>query len=236
MKHNNHQLEERLHHPPERYFLEDPWRVLRIMADFVDPFEILSRIGPAVTVFGSARARRSDKYYRLAVHLAQELARHGLAVITGGGPGIMEAANRGARDGGVPSVGLNITLPREQKGNRFATISLNFRYFFARKVCFAKYSQAFVFLPGGFGTLDEFFELMTLVQTERMPRLPLVLVGREYWSGLLRWMRRTLEPAFISPGDVKLCTLVDEPAEVVRLILEHTQGLKAPLRVSRAFA
>jgi len=219
------------------FIQEDPWRIFRIMSEFVDSFETLARIGPAVTVFGSARTRRGDADYRTAEALAYALAREGLGVITGGGPGIMEAANKGAARGRAASVGLNIALPHEQKGNRYATLPLHFRYFFARKVCFVKYSMGFVFLPGGFGTLDEFFELITLVQTERIQRFPLILVGREYWQGLLRWMGSTLEPsAFISPGDLDLATLVDSAEEAAGLILDYHRRVGPPEAVGKAFA
>lgn len=221
----------------EQFISEDPWRVFRIMAEFVDSFETMTRVGPAVAMFGSARTRRGDKYYRVAEVLARELARHGLAVITGGGPGIMEAANKGARAGGAPSVGLNITLPQEQRHNRYVTVPLHFRYFFARKVCFAKYSLGFVFLPGGLGTLDEFFELITLAQTERIPRVPLLLVGRAYWRGLLRWLRDAVaRPGYISPEDLHLPTLVEDPHDAVRRILEYKKTLSAPVPVGKAFA
>ena len=155
------------------------------MAEFVDSVETLSQIGPAVTIFGSARTSRSDPCYAAAVGLARGLAKHHFAVITGGGPGIMEAANKGAAEAKGNSVGLNIQLPHEQKGNRYANVPIHFHYFFSRKVCFVKYSMGFVFMPGGLGTLDEFFEIITLVQTERIPRYPLILFGRNYWKGLL---------------------------------------------------
>src|SRR5437588_9624652 len=175
------------------FIKEDPWRIFRIMAEFVDSFEALSQVGPGVTVFGSARMKPSDGHYQAAVELAKGLAKHKLAVITGGGPGIMEAANRGAAVAKGKSVGLNIELPFEQKPNRYANVPIHFHYFFSRKVCFVKYSTGFVFLPGGFGTLDEFFEIITLVQTQRIPRFPLILFGRNYWRGLIRWMKAALE-------------------------------------------
>src|SRR5256884_1221857 len=194
-----------MNHPTFGFTKEDPWRIFRIMAEFVDSFEILSQVGPAVTIFGSARTVHADPYYKVAVELGRGLARHNLAVITGGGPGIMEAANKGAAEAKGKSVGLNIELPLEQRPNRFANIPIHFHYFFSRKVCFAKYSIAFVFMPGGFGTLDEFFEVLTLVQTGRISRFPLILIGRDYWSGLLKWMEKImLEKGFISRGDEKL--------------------------------
>src|SRR5438477_6430347 len=185
--------------PRLSFIKEDPWRIFRIMAEFVDSFEILSQVGPGVTVFGSARMLPSNPYYQSAVELAKGLAKNNLAVITGGGPGIMEAANRGASAVKGKSVGLNIELPHEQRGNPYANIPIHFHYFFARKVCFVKYSIAFVFMPGGFGTLDEFFEVLTLVQTGRIPEFPLILFGRDHWQGLIQWLKKKLVPGkFIS--------------------------------------
>src|SRR5947209_8083449 len=199
------------------------------MAEFVDSFETLSQVGPGVTVFGSARMLPNNPHYQAAVELAKGLAKNKLAIITGGGPGIMEAANRGASLAKGKSVGLNIQLPHEQKGNRFANIPINFHYFFSRKVCFVKYSIAFVFMPGGFGTLDEFFEVLTLAQTERIPRFPLILFGKEHWKGLLRWMKQRLEGAsFISPGDLDLVTLTDDPHEAIEIILEYERRVGPP--------
>src|SRR5256884_2143255 len=196
-----------MNHPTFGFTKEDPWRIFRIMAEFVDSFEILSQVGPAVTIFGSARTVHADPYYKVAVELGRGLARHNLAVITGGGPGIMEAANKGAAEARGKSVGLNIELPFEQKANRYANVPINFHYFFSRKVCFVKYSLGFVFMPGGFGTLDEFFEILTLVQTERISKFPLILFGREYWKGLLQWITSTLgKNRFISPEDLDLLT------------------------------
>jgi len=211
---------------PNGYIREDPWRIFRIMAEFVDAFETLSAAGPAVTIFGSARLPASDPYYKLAVTLGSRLARQNLAVITGGGPGIMEAANRGAAKAKGKSIGLNIELPHEQEGNRFVNIPINFHYFFSRKVCFVKYSVAFIFMPGGFGTLDEFFELITLVQTQRIPRFPLILVGKSFWKGLLSWIDSTLEKnALISPGDKELFSLTDDPDEVLEIVMEFRKRL-----------
>src|SRR2546427_2816164 len=209
-------------HTKLSFIKEDPWRIFRIMAEFVDSFEILSQLGPGVTVFGSARMLPSDPYYQAAVELSKGLAKNNLAIITGGRPGIMEAANKGAALAKGKSVGLNIELPHEQNGNRHANIPMHFHYFFSRKVCFVKYSIGFVFLPGGFGTLDEFFEVLTLVQTERIPRFPLILIGRDFWAGLLRWMdKNMLERGFISPGDEELFTLTDDPHQAIEIILEY---------------
>ena len=220
------------------FIREDPWRIFRIMAEFVDSFETLSQVGPGVTVFGSARMQPHHPYYQSAVELAKGLARHNLAIITGGGPGIMEAANKGAALARGKSVGLNIQLPHEQKGNRFANIPINFHYFFARKVCFVKYSIGFVFMPGGFGTLDEFFEVLTLVQTERIPQFPLILFGSDHWKGLVAWMQSRLEQKnqFISPGDLDLFRIVDDPQEAIDIILEYERRVGPPEIVPKAFA
>jgi uncharacterized protein (TIGR00730 family) len=219
------------------FIKEDPWRIFRIMAEFVDSFEALAQVGPGVTVFGSARMKPNNPYYQAAVELAQGLAKHNLAIITGGGPGIMEAANRGALSVKGKSVGLNIQLPHEQKGNRFANIPINFHYFFSRKVCFVKYSLGFVFMPGGFGTLDEFFEVLTLVQTQRIPQFPLVLFGKEYWKGLIRWMKDRLEATdLISPGDLDLYKLTDDPQEVVDIIIDYKRRVGPPEIVPKAFS
>jgi uncharacterized protein (TIGR00730 family) len=219
------------------FIKEDPWRIFRIMAEFVDSFEVLSQVGPGVTVFGSARMLSDNPYYNSAVELARGLARHNLAIITGGGPGIMEAANKGAALAKGKSVGLNIELPHEQKGNRFANIPINFHYFFSRKVCFVKYSIGFVFMPGGFGTLDEFFEVLTLVQTQRIPEFPLILFGKKHWQGLIRWMKDRLEGAeYISPGDLNLFNLTDDPQEAINIILDYERRVGPPEIMPRAFA
>src|SRR3954468_4910325 len=216
---------------------EDPWRIFRIMAEFVDSFETLSQLGMAVTIFGSARTPPSDPYYQAAVAIGKGLAKHKLAVITGGGPGIMEAANRGAAEAKGKSVGLNIELPFEQKGNRFANSPVNFHYFFSRKVCFVKYSVAFVFMPGGFGTLDEFFEVLTLVQTRRIPRYPIILIGKEFWSGLLKWAEGTLEKnSLISPDDMKLITLTDDPQVALDIILDYKRRVGPPDTIPKTLA
>ena len=208
------------------------------MAEFVDSFETLSQLGPGVTVFGSARMRPKNPYYGAAMQLAKGLAKHNLAIITGGGPGAMEAANKGASIVNGKSVGLNIQLPHEQQNNRFANIPINFHYFFSRKVCFVKYSIAFVFMPGGFGTLDEFFEVATLVQTGRIPQFPLVLFGKKYWTGLLRWMRQQMtdENKFIADRDLGLFQLTDDPHEVVRIVLDYARHVGPPEQIPLAFS
>jgi hypothetical protein len=220
------------------FIREDPWRIFRIMAEFVDSFQTLSQVGPAVTIFGSARMRPNDKYYHAAAAIAKGLAQHNLAVITGGGPGIMEAANKGAAQGGGKSIGLNIELPHEQAGNRFVNLPLHFHYFFARKVCFAKYSLGFVFMPGGFGTLDEFFEIITLAQTERIPQFPLILFGCNHWGGLLRWLKAELQDKnkFIGSGDLDLVKVTDDPHEIVEIILDYERRVGRPSVIPKAFA
>jgi uncharacterized protein (TIGR00730 family) len=222
--------------PRNGFLREDPWRIFRIMAEFVDSFETMSHVGPSVTIFGSARTKPADPYYKATVALGAALAREELAVITGGGPGIMEAANRGAATGRGKSVGLNIELPHEQGGNRFVNVPVNFHYFFARKVCFVKYSMGFVFMPGGFGTLDELFEVLTLVQTRRISHFPLILFGRKYWQGAVRWMKSTLESGgFISKGDLDLFTVTDDVEVAVQVILDYRRRVGPPQRVAAAF-
>jgi uncharacterized protein (TIGR00730 family) len=199
----------------------DPWRVLRIMGEFVAGFDALADIGPAVSVFGSARTPRTDPMYEAARVVSFKLAQAGFATITGGGPGIMEAANRGAVEAGGVSVGANIELPMEQGLNAFVTVPLNFRYFFARKTMFVKYAEGFVCYPGGFGTLDELFEALTLIQTGKLGHFPLVLFGRAYWAGLIDWIRGTLLPeAKIAEADLRLLTLTDDADEVVGIMVE----------------
>ncbi len=215
---------------------EDPWRIFRIMAEFVDSFETMSHVGPAVTIFGSARTAPSDPNYQTATAIAKGLAKHGLAVITGGGPGIMEAANRGAAEAKGKSVGLNIELPFEQKGNKYANIPIDFHYFFCRKVCFVKYSMGFIYMPGGFGTLDEFFEVLTLVQTHRIPRFPLILFGSKYWNGLLDWAKTLETGGYISPGDLELVTLTDDPQQAIEVILDYKRRVGPPDAFPRTLA
>ena len=216
---------------------EDPWRIFRIMAEFVDSFETLSQLGPGVTIFGSARTPPNDPYYQTAVTISKMLAKENLAVITGGGPGIMEAANRGASEAKGKSVGLNIELPFEQKGNKYANIPIDFHYFFSRKVCFIKYSIAFIFMPGGFGTLDEFFEVLTLVQTRRIPRYPIILIGKDFWSGLLKWTKNTLKKnSLIGPGDMELITITDDPQVAVDIILDYKRRIGPPDVIPKTLA
>ncbi|MBU1148002.1 MAG: TIGR00730 family Rossman fold protein [Candidatus Omnitrophica bacterium] len=198
---------------------EDPWRIFRIMAEFVDGFEELSGIGPAVTIFGSAKTEPGDKYYKLAEQTAASLVKDGYAIITGAGPGIMEAANKGAKNAGGASIGLNIQVPVAQKPNKYVTNLVDFRYFFCRKVMFVKYARAFVIFPGGFGTMDEFFESITLIQTEKIEEFPVILVGSEYWSGLVEWMKTSmLKKDRIDKKDLEIFTVVDTSKEVSQTI------------------
>jgi uncharacterized protein (TIGR00730 family) len=208
-------------HGPTDWVHTDPWRVLRIQSEFVEGFGLLAELPRAVSVFGSARTPPDHPEYATGRALGSALARAGFAVITGGGPGAMEAVNRGASEAGGVSVGLGIELPFEQRLNDWVDVGLNFRYFFARKTMFVKYAQAFVILPGGFGTLDELFEALTLVQTRKVTRFPVILFGTAYWSGLLDWFRRTLVPAGkIAAEDVDLLTLTDDVDQVVKHITE----------------
>ena len=198
---------------------EDPWRIFRIMSEFVDGFEELSNLTDAVSIFGSARASSSSKYYKIAEETASRLVKNGYAIITGAGPGIMEAANKGAKLAHGESIGLNILIPTMQKPNNYITKLLEFKYFFCRKVMFAKYSKAMVAFPGGYGTMDEFFEAITLVQTKRIDPFPIILVGREYWKGLVQWVEGTmLKNKMIGRSDLKIFNLVDTPQEVVSII------------------
>lgn len=199
----------------------DSWAIFKMMAEFVDGFETLSKIGPCVSIFGSARTKPEDKYYKLGQEIAYELAKKGYGIITGGGPGIMEAGNRGANQAEGKSVGLNIDLPFEQFSNPYIDSDklINFDYFFVRKVMFVKYAQGFVVLPGGFGTFDELFEAITLIQTQKVERFPIVLVGVDFWKGLVDWIKSTvLEAGNISPKDIDLFSLVDTAEEVVEVI------------------
>lgn len=205
------------------FLAEDPWRVFRIMAEFVDGFEMMARVPPGISVFGSSRAGPDHPYYQKAYETGQLIVQAGFAVITGAGPGIMEAANRGAKEAGGESVGLNILLPFEQVANPYLTKVINFRYFFVRKVMFSKYATGLIFFPGGFGTLDEFFDTITLIQTEKIHRLPVALIGTDFWKGQLGWIRETVLERFahISPEDLDLWHLTNDPAEAVRYICEN---------------
>jgi uncharacterized protein (TIGR00730 family) len=199
--------------------LNESWRLFRILGEFVEGVESLHDLGPAVTMFGSARIKPDDPVYLKAERLAELFVKAGFAVITGGGGGVMEAANKGAAKAGGPSVGLNIKLPFEQMPNPYANLKLEFKYFFVRKVMFIKYAAAYIALPGGFGTLDEVFEVMTLIQTRRVKPFPIILVGSDYWSGLLAWVQARLKDAgLISPGDMDIVQVLDEPEEVVAMV------------------
>lgn len=203
----------------------ESWKIFQIMAEFVEGFERLSSISPSVSLFGSARTAADSPWYRLAQEIGEQLSNAGFSVVTGGGPGIMEAGNRGAYKGKSPSVGLNIMLPHEQGGNRFQDISLVFRHFFSRKVMFVKHASAYVVLPGGFGTLDELAEILTLVQTGKTRRIPIVLVGAQFWTPLVDWFRDTLVTAgTISSEDLNLFLILDKPEEVVDAIFSHYEG------------
>ncbi len=204
----------------------EAWRALRIMSEFVDAVDTMSRLPAGISVFGSARTDPKDPYYAKAVECGRALVAKDFAVITGGGPGIMEAANKGAIEAGGVSVGLNIALPMEQKPNPYQNVELDFRYFFIRKVMFVKYARGFIIFPGGFGTMDEFFEALTLMQTLKIVPFPVVLVGTKFWSGLLDWFRSTMEQTFhtISPGDFSLFHLTDDVDEAVRIVHESYLG------------
>jgi len=210
----------------ERYLIdemkiEDSWRIFRIMAEFIEGFEVLSKIPAAVSIFGSTKTRPKDNDYQKAEETARRLVKEGYAIATGGGPGIMEAANKGAKEAGGISVGLNIDLPEEQEPNKYIGTYLNFRYFFVRKVMFVKYAVAFVIFPGGFGTLDELFEPLQLIQTQKIKPFPVILVGKEYWRGLLNWIKEVLlARGKISSHDLNLFHIAEEPEEIVSFIKE----------------
>jgi uncharacterized protein (TIGR00730 family) len=199
--------------------IKDSWRMFHIIAEFVEGFEALAEIPPAVTIFGSSRAKPEDDVYQKAELIATRLAENGFAVITGGGPGVMEAANKGAALAGGHSIGLNIQLPFEQYPNPYSNLNLSFRYFFVRKVMFVKYAVAYVILPGGFGTLDEFFEAVTLIQTKKIKPFPVILFGSEYWRGLLDWIKGTLlKQGIISPDDLDILHITDDPDDIIKTI------------------
>ena len=205
--------------------IRESWKIFQIMAEFVEGFERLALISPSVSMFGSARTRPDHRYYKQAEAIAEALSNAGFSVVSGGGPGLMEAINKGASSGKSPSIGLNIQLPHEQVANAFQDISLSFRHFFSRKVMFVKYASAYVVLPGGFGTLDELAEILTLVQTGKTRKIPIILVDRPFWQGLLDWFSHTLvAEGMISKSDLKLVKLIDEPGEIVKAIFDFYEG------------
>jgi hypothetical protein len=205
----------------------ETWRVFRIQSELVEGFETLNGLGPAVSIFGSSQLKPGSYYYEKAVELGKKLSDAGFAVITGGGPGIMEGANKGAKQGKGKSVGLNIEIPAEQHPNKYQDISLSFRYFFIRKLMFVKYSMAFIIFPGGFGTMDELFEALTLSQTKRIGVFPIILFGKDYWRGLIDWFKTNLiQNDTIVPEDLELISLADEVNEVCRILMEHKKMLK----------
>jgi uncharacterized protein (TIGR00730 family) len=221
--------------PAADFLHSDPWRVFRIMGEFVEGFDTLANVGRAVTIFGSARVKPDDPQYAAAETTARLLGDAGFSVITGGGPGIMEAANRGAREGGALSIGCNIELPFEQGINAYVDVAINFRYFFVRKTMFVKYAEAFVIFPGGFGTMDELFEALTLIQTGKVRDFPVILFGSAYWQGLLDWLRGTmLAERKISAADLDLVVVTDSPEETVRVIRERCRKPVAPRGASQA--
>jgi uncharacterized protein (TIGR00730 family) len=217
---------------------QESWRIFRIMAEFVESFETMARLGNCVSVFGSARTTPENPYYTLAEQCSRKLVEKEFAVITGGGPGIMEAANKGAIEAGGTSVGLNIALPQEQVPNAFQNVEIDFRYFFVRKVCFVKYAKGFIIFPGGFGTMDEFFESLTLIQTLKIAPFPVVAVGTEFWSGLIDWIRETMLGTFsnIDEDDIDLFHLTDDIDEAVNIIYETAHGLRKPAKRAPEFA
>ena len=198
---------------------EEPWRVFRIMSEFVDGFEMLSTVGAAVCIFGSSKAKRQDKYYKIAEETAYQFAKAGYSIITGAGNGMMEAANKGAHKAKGRSIGLNILIPTKQKPNKYITELLEFKYFFCRKVMFAKYSKAFIIFPGGFGTLDELFEAVSLVQTKRIDPFPIILVGSSYWKNMLSWLNtHMLKSGYIEKKDFEIFKIIDEPKKIVSYV------------------
>jgi uncharacterized protein (TIGR00730 family) len=206
--------------------VQDLWRIFRVMAEFTEGFEELASVGPAVSIFGSARSKPDDPYYKIAEQTAYELAKAGFAIITGGGGGVMEAANKGAANAGGQSIGLNIELPMEQIPNDFQNISLNFRYFFVRKVMFLKYAHGFVVFPGGYGTMDEFFESLVLIQTLKQATFPVILMCSEYWAGLIEWLRTKMlgEHKYISPEDLDVFTMADDVQTAVKIIKDFKES------------
>lgn len=224
MENNNHEISEQLQNSQE-----DLWRIFRIMSEFVEGFETMAKIKPSVLIFGSSRTRPEDKYYKLAVDTAKYLVNKGFGVTTGGGPGIMEAGNKGAKEAGGSSTGINIDLPFEQSANPYIDSDklLNFRYFFVRKLMFFKYAQAYVCLPGGFGTADEAFEVLTLIQTRKTSKVPIVFMGSEFWSPLIDWVKEyQLKSNYISPQDLELFSITNDPEEAAQIIYEFHKGKK----------
>ncbi len=209
---------------------EESWRLFKIIGDFIDGFEVMPNYIPSITIFGSARVKEGDKYYETARELAYKLAKKGFSIVTGGGPGIMEAANRGAFEAEGNSIGLNIKLPKEQKPNKYLTEVLNFNYFFARKVMLVKYATAFVLFPGGFGTLDEFFETLTLIQTKKLKPFPVILYEKDYWEGLINWLKdNAINHGFLDKEDLKIFKLLDDIDEIVEYI--DTYYIKNPREI-----
>jgi uncharacterized protein (TIGR00730 family) len=220
LRSNHNHVKERIDKP-----VEDLWRIFRIMAEFTEGYEELASVGPAVSIFGSARTSPDHPHYRLAAETARKVVNAGFAVITGGGGGIMEAANKGAIGAGGCSVGLNIEIPEEQIPNEFQNLSLQFRYFFVRKVMFLKYAHGFIVFPGGYGTMDEFFEAAVLIQTLRQVHFPVILMIKDYWQGLIDWMEDKMlrESGYISPGDLSVFTVLDDPDAAVRIIVDFKE-------------
>jgi uncharacterized protein (TIGR00730 family) len=208
--------------------VQDLWRIFRVMAEFTEGFEELASVGPAVSIFGSARTEPDDPYYKLAEQTASEVVNSGFSVITGGGGGIMEAANKGATKAGGQSIGLNIELPMEQIPNDYQNLSLHFRYFFVRKVMFLKYAHGFIVFPGGYGTMDEFFEAAVLIQTLKQASFPVILMGSEYWEGLINWIEQTMlkDHGYIDPDDMNVFTMVDEPEAAAKIIVDYREAQK----------
>ncbi|MDH5395675.1 MAG: TIGR00730 family Rossman fold protein [Gammaproteobacteria bacterium] len=203
----------------------ESWKIFQIMAEFVEGFERMACVKPSVSIFGSARTKPDHPFYQLTVDIARELSDSGFSIVSGGGPGIMEAANKGAYEGKSPSIGLNIQLPHEQAGNQYQDISLSFRHFFSRKVMFVKYASAYVVMPGGFGTLDELAEILTLVQTKKSRRIPIILVHRPFWEGLLNWFATTLvDQGVINKEDLDLIQIIDEPKQIANAIFKHYES------------
>ena len=220
--------------------VKDLWRIFKIMSEFVEGFEELTSVGPAISIFGSARTKPDEKYYKLASQTAYHIAKADFAVITGGGSGIMEAANKGALEAGGKSIGLNIDLPMEQKPNEYQNLSLHFRYFFCRKVMFLKYAHGFIVLPGGFGTMDEFFEALVLIQTLKQAFFPVVLMGSDFWAGLIDWMKDKMlgEYNYISPEDMDVFTVVDDPKVATKIMVDFRKskrqiGLELPSGIKK---